>query len=474
MSEARGVSALERLEALVANPELYALADEVQDPDPTVGGRPRSYPAFMWVLYDALISVWGSGRRVEAELSHPLVWAHLRHLIRTRFPDRPDRWLAAEPMRRCHYLYGRGRYLTGPAVLERLATVHREHACDQGRQLDLLDPYGPGSWTHPDPTRLLYADGKVITPLFKGRPGDTKLDKNTGELRAVRAEADAGLHFEGTGETAWGTKWVIVAVRSEDVHGRIILDTQWVPTPGGEAATAMERFETLKPLCPGAQGVIYDTALRGVHHQHLLRHLGWLSINKVTAATAATSKPRREGGRRVEKSVFLEDRTLTLADGTTRKVSLFAQGGAVGIGEATDTGDLHFTALARVRTHRGVDKTGKLFRWYNDYRLPPNLGGGTVTVRLHANADDERRRFNRTENVRPIAATDPDFKRLYRRRSDAESINRALDDTLWLRRAHSIGHHRQHLNMITHALMVNSLAVHRHVHRSQPPLPIAA
>jgi len=167
VSEARGVSALERLEALVANPELYALADEVQDPDPTVGGRPRLYPAFMWVLYDALISVWGSGRRVEAELSHPLVWTHLRHLVRTRFPDRPDRWLAAEPMRRCHYLYGRGRYLTDPEILDRLATVHREHACDQARQLDLLDPNGPGSWTHPDLTRLLYADGKVITPFSR-------------------------------------------------------------------------------------------------------------------------------------------------------------------------------------------------------------------------------------------------------------------------------------------------------------------
>lgn len=28
---------------------------------------------------------------------------------------------------------------------------------------------------------------------------------------------------------------------------------------------------------------------------------------------------------------------------------------------------------------------------------------------------------------------------LYRRRNDAESINRHLDDTLWLRRAHSVG-----------------------------------
>jgi hypothetical protein len=37
----------------------------------------------------------------------------------------------------------------------------------------------------------------------------------------------------------------------------------------------------------------------------------------------------------------------------------------------------------------------------------------------------------------------------------------ALDDSLWLRRAHSIGHDRQYLNLITYALVVNSLALHR-------------
>ena len=36
-------------------------------------------------------------------------------------------------------------------------------------------------------------------------------------------------------------------------------------------------------------------------------------------------------------------------------------------------------------------------------------------------------------NLRPIAPGDPDFARLYPRRNDAESINRDLDDTLYLR-----------------------------------------
>jgi hypothetical protein len=468
-----GVGKLERLEALVANSALYELGDLVPETDRSLGGRPRLYPAFMWVLFDALLSVYGSARQVEAELAHPLVWNHLTKLVRTRFPNEPAMWLRGQPMRRHHYLYGRTRWLTRPSVLEAIHDLHRRLAVDQARSLGLLDPAGPGSWTHPDLSRMLYADGKVLTPLYRAHPGDTRLDKTTGELRPVRAEPDGGLHFEGTGETAWGTKWVHVAVRSPEVHGRVILDVDWVPSPGGEAATAMDSFTALAPLCPGAQGVIYDTALRGVHHQRLLRDLGLLSVNKVAAAKAGAKTPRRGDGKRVPKSTFVEQRSITLVDGTSSEIALFAQDGAIGTATLTDTGEQRFVELRRVRTHRNADKGGT-YRWYNDYQLPPHLGGGNITVRLHGTADDAKRKFNRTENIRPIPATDPDFTRLYRRRNDAESINRALDDTLWLRRAHSVGHERQHLNLLSHALGVNSLALVRYQQRSSDPPALAA
>jgi hypothetical protein len=91
---------------------------------------------------------------------------------------------------------------------------------------------------------------------------------------------------------------------------------------------------------------------------------------------------------------------------------------------------------------------------------------------MHANADDTARRFNRTENVRPIPPGDPDFARLYPRRLDAESINRGIEDSLWIGRAHSLGHARQHLNLLGYALMVNGLALHRH--RKREPERIAA
>ena len=93
---------------------------------------------------------------------------------------------------------------------------------------------------------------------------------------------------------------------------------------------------------------------------------------------------------------------------------------------------------------------------------------GTITVRQHGNNDDANREFNRTENVRPIPPDDPDFDRLDARPNDAESINRHLDDTFWLGRAHSIGRHRQGLNPLTYALCINGLALHLHRRRRQP------
>jgi hypothetical protein len=464
MTNSAGVASLERIEAILRNEAVYELADLIPAPPGEHGGRPRDYPNFMLLVFDALLGVYRSGRQVEAELSHPVTWRFMRRLVKRRFPDDPSRHLPSRPMQRHHYLYGRNRYLSCPEVLRGMGKLHRELATQQAREIGLLDPTGSGSWTHPHLSRMLYADGKVVAPLYRAKPGMTRIDKTTGEIRAVRHEPDARLHFEGDGEAAWGTKFVMVAVRGEDTHARVILDVERVPEPGGEAAVAMECFRRLAPLVPGAQGVIYDTALRGVHHQTLLRELGLIPVNRVTAAQKGAKAPRRGEGRRVEKSVHLEDKQVVVPDGRRMTVRLFARGGAVGLLRLTETGKRLFVELERVRTHRNRDLSGT-YRWYNEYRLPPEEGGEPVTVRLHGTQEDRERRLNRPENVRVIAPTDPDFTRLYARRNDAESINRALDDSLYLGRAHSKGQLRQQTELLGYALLVNSLALDRHRRR---------
>lgn len=464
MSRSVDRASLDKVEAILRNPALYELSAELTPGRPEAVGRPRMFPRFMLLGYAAMVSVYRSARQVEAELGHPIVWDLIRDTVRSQFPACPDMWLPATPMRRHHYLYARDRDLADPSALERLSDRFRSAAVAEARRQGLLDPDGEGSFTNPSRDRLLYADGKVIAPLFRSKPGEERVDKTTGEILPKRAEPDAALHFEGDGAAAWGTKFVLVAARGEGSGTRVILDIEPVREPGAEAARAMNCFRRLVPVVPGAQAVVYDAALRGVHHQELLRDLGLLPVNRVAAASRGSKAPRRKEGRRVPKETHVEDKVVKTETGE-QSVSLYARDGAVGVLELSDVGERLFEPLRRIRTHRNEDKSGS-FRWYNDYELPKRLGGGTVTVRLHRNAQDDDRRFNRTENVRAIPPSDPRFEHLYSRRNDAESINRHLEDTLFLGRAHSVGMRRQHVDLLGYGLLVNGLSRARHERRS--------
>jgi hypothetical protein len=455
MAVEQTVSSLDKLEAVVRNSAVYELAKVIPERQPGETGRPFEFPTYMPFIFEALISVYGSARKVDAELQHRYVWKMMRRLVKKVFPSDKSMWLPPQRFRRHHYMYFRNRYMSNPAILEQLQEKHRELAAEQARELGLLDPEGDGSFTHPSLERLCYADGKVVAPLYKAKPGDTRVDKDTGETKPLRFEADADLHMQGDGEMAYGVKFVLTAARSKDVHGRIILDAGWVPEKGGEAKYAMESFRNVAPHVPGALGCIYDTALRGVHHAELMRDLGWLSINRVQGAEVIKKNGRQV--KRIEKIVHIEDKRV---DGETFR--LYANGGAVCVADFTETGEMELTELRRVRTMRHVDKAGK-FRFYNEYQLP---NGKKITVRLDTTDEDRKRKFNRSENVRQIAPSDPDFKGLYRRRSDIESINRVLDDTMWLGRAHSLGHARQLVNLLGFALMTNGLAIHLHRKRA--------
>jgi hypothetical protein len=113
--------------------------------------------------------------------------------------------------------------------------------------------------------------------------------------------------------------------------------------------------------------------------------------------------------------------------------------------------------LARRQTLRRPNVDGT-YRWYGEYDVPPECGGGVLRVRLDRTDEDDRTKFNRTEHLRPIPPGDPDFKRLYGRRADAESINRGLDDSQYLTRAYSVGASRQRLDVLGYAISVNALA----------------
>jgi hypothetical protein len=150
---------------------------------------------------------------------------------------------------------------------------------------------------------------------------------------------------------------------------------------------------------------------------------------------------------------------LALRAGGTRKVSFYAVDGALCIAELDDRGDLVPRKLERIRTQRLRSSRG--FRWHNQYRLPEEFVRPDISVRLHGNDDDAKRGFNRAENLRAIPPGDPDFKRLYARRSHAEALNRLIEDSLFLKKAHSVGHLRQEADLLGFALLTNSVTLAR-------------
>jgi hypothetical protein len=109
-----GVATLDRVEAILRNPAIYELATLIPQPRLGGGGRQRDFPAFMYLVFEALISVYGSARQVEAELAHRAVWKVMRRTVKRAFPDNPSVRLPPRPMRRHHYLYARNRYLSEP------------------------------------------------------------------------------------------------------------------------------------------------------------------------------------------------------------------------------------------------------------------------------------------------------------------------------------------------------------------------
>jgi len=119
-----------------------------------------------------------------------------------------------------------------------------------------------------------------------------------------------------------------------------------------------------------------------------------------------------------------------------------------------------FVALERGRIKPDRSQDGS-YRWYGEYALPQVFGGGgTLTLRLDTTDEDRRRGLNRTEVLSPIPASDEDFRKVAWLRRDAESSNAALEDKLYNKRAHSVGHRSQKANLLGFALLTNSLTLY--------------
>jgi hypothetical protein len=225
------------------------------------------------------------------------------------------------------------------------------------------------------------------------------------------------------------------------------------PTRAATAAVALEVLRRITPNVPGAQAVLYDGAFRGVHNQVILNELGLVPVVPVQAESGG----RRSGKPRVEHEGRLGEGAIQRLDGTMAKCQLYTVAGALHLGELDEAGEMVLIALERRKLIRRSNLDGT-YRWCGEYNVPVSSGGGTIRQRLDITDDDRRRKFNRTEHLRPIPPSDPDYAGLYPRRADAESINRGLNDNHYLTRAHSVGQARQLCDLLGFGIMVNGLA----------------
>jgi len=440
--------AAERLDALAA--------DQLEG---SHGGRPRAYPLVCGVIWDALVSVFGSARQVDVELS--CVDSDWWDLIRRAAIKRAGILLPVEPMRRHHYRYLRDRYLTSnDTQLAVLTDTFTEHAARLAVEIGLCDPNGSGSLTHPSADRIVAGDGKVLTPRYKTSPNQRgTVDPATGEIRMRRADPDAGLHAVGGGDQAFGTKYVFLSTRGDARNQRIILAVDHSPAkgPGGEAATALAAFDRVLPLLAGTQAVVYDGAFRGTHLHHLITRHGIIPISRVHTAKGGTHRDR-----------YLGEVSVNRAGGPA-SVQIHLRHGAPCVRQIAVDGTITLHPLERSKILRRQDRDS--WRFYAEYRVPTTLGAGTIRLRLDRTTDDEDTGFNREEHLRAIPPADPDHDRLYGRRNDTESGNRLLDDSMLRERAHTVGRRRQLLNLTTWAALRNATAATQHTrhHTNDPP-----
>lgn len=432
---------------------LYAVAEF--EPERPLGGRPAMFPNYMIEAYGQLTHVFTTATQVEAELADPANWRRIRRVVRKMNPDDPSKWLGPQPMRRYHYDYGRNRRASTPEWLAQCREEQRTEGAALAREMGLMNPKKPGSFRSPSRDTLVYGDGKVHTPLYRGKPGAERVDKATGEIRPVRADVDASMHTEGGGHPVYGVKFNTLMTRG--AAGRVILNVDHVsnkPGEGGEAGVMLRMLGETIPLLPGARAFAYDGAWKGVHIQALMTEYGVESVCSVTAAAAE----RRVDGQtvaRVPKRAEVEVISVVTKSGKSVPVKILAEDGAAGIELPSADGTPVFVKLKQGRVHR-TGKPGR-FRWYGEYKMPPEFGGQTVHIRLHGADGDKGGAKRRPEILRAIPPGDPRFDRLYSRRADVESLHRNIENRMYWNRAHSLGASRQLFDQICHARLVNAV-----------------
>lgn len=417
-------SEIDFVEAIAANPDVYALAEHLPAQKRDRGGRPPTHPAAVYVIHIALAGVLGSHRKAAHAMANRHHWSMIRDFARTT----AQLELAAAPPTRnmCEY----NRKLIASHV-ESLADAFRTTALAQAVEHGFLDATAPRSSTEPLRANFVAADGKVAKC-----PVSQKIaDKWSEQGRQINAD----LHTQGGNpEPVFGAKFWWATTRADNRRNtRVILDVRHITKDdGGEASVATMALQSLAQRTPGLHGVCYDGAFRGKHIDPLLkRGLTVLSpTHSGIKSTPLTVVHCRCG----------DDHELWTRRGEICERIIL------------DTGETTFTPCP-VATRCRRPNTDGSYRWYIEFA--PRCGT-VLRERIDIKEPDRRRHYNRAEHLRQYVkeGTDGVYKRCYGWREDAESLNDLLQHTLHKGRMIAYSAARQYLVMLGFAIGRNSLA----------------
>lgn len=424
------------------NQFVWAVARDLEYPrDLLVGGRPNTYPLWVFFMWMVLIHEYGSSRRVEEafeDVDHG-PWRRIREAAHREFSgDRPDLIPPAIPPTRNQFNYALKRHLpsTSPTIAQSVRRRSRQLAAALGLGVDT----SPGSVNRPAVERVAYGDVTVMTARTRGlKQNSRSADRATGEVRYHRHDPDARRHTTGGGTVVSGLPWAFTHVRGLERNQQVILAVDAVSPGVTEGHLVVDQYLEAAAELPGLVGYAYDRALRGVHLDRLLKagHVGLVGLHK----QGSKARDRYHG---VE--------THHPAAGPSVSVEIHLVAGEPHIRSHDVDGNQHLRPLRRRRINKRPSRAGDGFRLSAEYDVVNEATGasdGYIRIRLDQTSQDVLTGYNRTEHLRAFPEHDPVFIEIQRRlRASAESANRIVDDRLPRERLHHFGFEKGQLSML--------------------------
>jgi hypothetical protein len=464
---------LPRIRAVLRHRALYEIGGELDIR--SLVGRPPVHPPYVLLAFATMARITRSAVRVETDLLDPDLWGLVRGLmvetIRREGLDLPAPGRA--PPAWHHWRRLRDDHLATDEGLAALNRLHLPLAVDLAHSIGLLNPHGPGSFTHPQPARAVYGDGTDVRPIYSpptairttdedGQPLILYPDPATGALLTVppgRYDPDIAEYHGHTGSVL-GHGYVAWHTRGPATYQRVVLGLDHVDQPGHEAATAVRLLgDVHRAAGDGIQVVIYDGAMRGTHIDQIMTRYGYLTIASQPAyrdPDLTTTDTVKTGRGKRQPSLPLGVTTHPTAAGPCAH-TIAAVGGAVAQIDLDETGDpVVRTFLARGAVKRARRSDGR-FHFNVGYRIP--CPGGDLDVWLSPHP--QRPGDPRPEHLRVLPDNDPDTMRLKGLRSDAESVHSQFKRTLITDRAMSLGWRRGLIDYYCYAWYSNALTEQR-------------